>query len=80
MLVFMETKFVGSGKVLCCGVNNIIAGVQFRRWKELGCVVVLLSDVWHSAVIDFRCVSSRIIWIKFRFSRVKVCGSRVWSQ
>ena len=26
-----------------------------------------------SAVIDFGCVSSRIFWIKFRFSRVKIC-------
>ena len=30
-------------------------------------------EVWHSAVIDFGCVSSRILWIKFKFSRVKVC-------
>ena len=36
-------------------------------------VAILLNDVWHSAVIDFGCVSSRIIWIKFKFSRVKVC-------
>ena len=32
-----------------------------------------MDDVWHSAVVDFRCVSSRILWIKFKFSRVKVC-------
>ena len=35
--------------------------------------VFLLNDVWHNAVIDFGCVSSRILWIKFKFSRVKVC-------
>ena len=34
---------------------------------------VLLNDVWHSVVIDFGCVSSRIMLIKFKFSRVKVC-------
>ena len=33
----------------------------------------LLNDLWHRAVIDFGCVSSRILWIKFKFSRVKVC-------
>ena len=33
----------------------------------------LLNVMWHNAVIDFGCVSSRIFWIKFRFSRVKVC-------
>ena len=36
-------------------------------------VAILLNDAWHSAVIDFGCVSSRILWIKYRFSRVKVC-------
>ena len=35
--------------------------------------VVLLSDVWQSAVVKFACVSSRILWIKFQFSRVNVC-------
>ena len=33
----------------------------------------MLSDVWHSAGIDFGYVSSRILWIKFKFSRVNVC-------
>ena len=36
-------------------------------------VAVLLNDVWHSAVVKSWCVSSRILWIKFKFSRVKVC-------
>ena len=36
-------------------------------------VAVLMNDEWHSPVIDFGCVSSRILWVKFRFSRVKVC-------
>ena len=36
-------------------------------------VAVLLNDVWHRAVVKFGCVSSRILWNKFKFSRVKVC-------
>ena len=36
-------------------------------------VAILLNDVWHSTVVDFGCVSSRILWIKFKFSTVKVC-------
>ena len=32
-----------------------------------------LLPVRHSAVIDFGCVSFKILWIKLRFSRVKVC-------
>ena len=53
-------------------------------------VAILLNDVWHSAVVDFGCVSSRILQIKFKFSRVKVCvvvwygpnegyGERFWT-
>ena len=55
-----------------CGVNGIIAGVQEMERAREG-VAILLNDVWHSAVIDFECVSSRILWIKFKFSRIKVC-------
>ena len=36
-------------------------------------VVTLLNDVWNNVVIDFGYVSSRILWIKFSFSMVKVC-------
>ena len=36
-------------------------------------VVILLSDVWHNAVVDFGCVNSRILGIKLYFPRVKVC-------
>ena len=43
------------------------------RWKELGTGVAMLNDVCHSAVVKCGCVSSRILWIKFKFSRVKVC-------
>ena len=64
LLALMETKLKGNGEVSGCGVNSIIAGVEEN---------ILLNDVWHSAVVGFRCVSSRILWIKFRFSRVKVC-------
>ena len=34
---------------------------------------ILLSNMWHSAVIDFGCVSSRVLCLKFKFSRVKFC-------
>ena len=54
------------------GANGIIAGVQEVERVREG-VAVLLNDAWHSAVIDFGCVTSRALWLKFRFSRVKVC-------
>ena len=42
-----------------------------ERAREGG--AILFNDVWHSALIDFGCVRSRILWIKFRFSRIRVC-------
>ena len=29
--------------------------------------------MWPSAVVNFGCVSSRILWTEFKFSRIKVC-------
>ena len=64
MLALTETKLKGNGEVSWCGVNDIITGVQeMKRARER--VATLLNEVWHSAVID--------IWIKLKFSRVKVC-------
>ena len=64
-------RLKGNG-VVWCGVNGIIVGVQEMERVREG-VAILLNDVWHSALIYFGCVSSRILWIKFKFSRVKVC-------
>ena len=36
-------------------------------------VAIQLNDVWHSELVNFGCVSSRILWIKLKFSRVEVC-------
>ena len=72
LLALTETKLKRNGEVSWCGVNGIIVGVQEMERAREG-VAVLLNDVWHSAVIDFGCIGSRI---KFKFSRVKVCGAR----
>ena len=54
------------------GVNVVFASVQeMERARER--VALLLKDVWHSAVVKFESVSLRILWIKFKFSKVKVC-------
>ena len=29
-------------------------------------VAVMLNNVWHGAVVKSGCVSSRILWIKFK--------------
>ena len=36
-------------------------------------VAVLLNDVWQCAVVKSGYVSSGILWIKLKSSRVKVC-------
>ena len=60
------------GEVSWFGVNAIFASVQeMERAREK--MAVLLNDVWHSAVVKSGCVSSRILWSKFKFSKVKVC-------
>ena len=61
----------GKGEVSWSGFNVISAGVQEMERAREG-VAALLNDVWHSAVVKYGCVGSRIISIKFKFSKVKV--------
>ena len=63
LLAVMEMKLKGNGEVSWCEVNGIIASVnEMERARKD--VAILLNDVWHSALVDFGCVSSRIFWIK----------------
>ena len=66
LLALTETKLKGNGEVSWCGVNDIIAGVQ-----EMGGHPVERCGAQGS---DRRCVSFRILWIKFKFSRLMVCA------
>ena len=45
-----------------CGVNGIITSVQEIERARKG-VGVLMNNEWHSAVIDFGCVSFRFLWV-----------------
>ena len=72
LLALTETKLKGNEELPWCGINGINAGVQEMESARAG-VTILLNDVWYNAVIDFGIVSSRIMLIKFKFSRVKVC-------
>ena len=64
LLLLTDTKLKGKGGVSWSGVNGIIPGVQEMERAREG-VAILLNDVWHSAVVKFGCVSSRVLWIKF---------------
>ena len=58
-------------------MNGIIESVQEIKRAREG-MVVLMTDEWHNAVIGFGCVSSKILWVKFKFSRIKVCVVAVY--
>ena len=60
LLALTETKLKGNVEVSWSGVNDIIAGDHEMERATEG-VTILLNDVWQSAVIDFRCVSSKIL-------------------
>ena len=59
-LALTETKLKGKGEVSWSGVNVIFTGVHEMGRAREG-VAVLLNDVWHSAVVKYGCVDSRII-------------------
>ena len=61
-LALTETKLKGNGEGSWCE--------EIERDREG--MAILLNNVQHTKVRDCRCVKSRILWIKFRFSRVKV--------
>ena len=65
--VFRKGKF----KLLVLTETKLKCVQEMERARED--VAILLNHVWHSAVIDFGCVSSRFLWIKFKFSGVKIC-------
>ena len=72
-LALTLSKLKGNGEVSWFGVNGTTTDIQEMERAREG-VAIQLNDVWHNAVIDFGCVSSKILWVKFKFSRVfKVC-------
>ena len=72
LFTLTKPKLKGNGDVLWCGINGIIADIEeIERARK--CVVILTNDVCHSAVINFRCVNTRNLWVKFKFSKVEIC-------
>ena len=60
LLALTEKKLQWNGEISRCGVNCIITDVQEMERAKHG-VVFLLNDVWRSAMVDFGCVSPRIL-------------------
>ena len=72
LLALAERKLKWKGEVSWPRVNVIFTGVHEMKRAREG-VAILMNYVWHSTVVKFRYVSSRILLIKFKFSRVNVC-------
>ena len=58
-------------------VNGITAGVQEIEMARRG-IAVLMNYVCNCTVIDFGYVSFKTLWVKLKFSRVKVCYTVVY--
>src|SRR5678816_3426857 len=72
LLALTETKMEGKGEIKWCGVKCVRAGVEENERGREG-VAILMSDLWYKAMVDFVCVSPRILMVKFKFEKVKVC-------
>ena len=59
--------------------HDIFADVQEIERVREG-VAVLMKDDCHRAVIGFEYVTSRILWVKLKFSRVEFCVVAVHDQ
>ena len=74
---FQKGKVAKEWEVLWCGMNGIITGIQEIERAREG-LAVLMKDEWHSAVINFECVKSRALSVKFNLSRIITSGGGVW--
>ena len=58
-------------------------GVRSGVGSNAGCakegVAIMLNKVCFRAVVGSDCVSSRMLWVKFTFARVKLFWLQVWA-
>ena len=72
-----ETRSKGNGELSWCSVNGINAGVQdTERTRED--VATLLNDAWQSGLVEFGCVSTSVLLVKFKFPMVTMSRCSVW--
>ena len=71
VLVLSETKVKGIGEREWEGERVIVSGVSERMRAREGVAVLIKGRLWGS-VTEYRCVSSRLMWV-----RMKVAGENV---
>ena len=71
ILALSETKVKGQGVQEWEGERVIVSGVAERCRAREGVAIIVSGRLWGS-VIDYKCVSSRIVWV-----RMKVAGEKL---
>ena len=72
LLALTETKMKGSGEDEWYGVRCVYSGVE-RNVRAKERVAILISESWYGCMVNYVCVSPRILMVKFKFKKVKVC-------
>ena len=54
-------------------LNRVKVAVVQKIERPREGIAIMLNNVWHTEVINLESISSRIPWIKLKFSRVNVC-------
>ena len=67
VLALCETKMKGKGEVAFGEVTGRVSGVERGRARED--VVLLLSEWMGNKVVEWKEVSSRLMWVRVRMGR-----------
>ena len=67
ILGLCETKMKGKGEVAFGEVTGRVSGVERGRAREV--VVLLLSEWMENKVVEWKEVSSRLVWVRVRMGR-----------
>ena len=73
-----ETKLRGSGEYQMGDVKGVIAGVPEGTRAKEGVALLLSEDMWAN-VLEWRAVSSRIVWVRLKLGRERVAIVSVYA-
>ena len=71
VLVLSETKVKGYGERDWEGEKVIISGVSERCRAREGVAMIIKEELWEG-VIEYKCVSSRLMWVRMKVSQEKM--------
>ena len=68
VLALCETKVKGRGVLEWEGQHVIVSGVNERCIAREGVALILTGRLW-GRVVEYKSVSSRLVWVKLKFGR-----------